>query len=119
MLGYNVSDDTRDFSHGEVKRYATSDMKYPCYVICVTPEKPLKSYTIDVLKRMFIKTDKYVEGLEPIHLYFNDGIKTVGFGIIQPGQVKPFMTLFEQNEVKAFLSEDRELVGDMRYVLSE
>lgn len=120
MLGYEVEEDQREFESERVTRYSTSKMQFPCFIVMVTEEHPLKQYALDVLKKMFVKSDVYDEELSNslIHLYFSQAGKTVQFGVVQSSQVKTFLRLFEFNEVQGYLDKDTPLSGDKLYVLS-
>lgn len=125
-LGYDVySGEGRSFEQsgltGEVRRYVTSSMEYPCLIICSTAEKPVRRHSLETLRMMFPKSELYDEEVAKsmIHVYFNQGDKTARLGIIQPNQVKTFMRLFADNEVDGFLSPDEKLDGMYIYILSE
>ena len=124
-LGYSVYEDDRDFEQrgltGEVQRYTTAGMKFPCLILVNTTEKPLKMHSIDTLKRMFPNSKVYNEELNEslINIYVRQGDKTVSIGMIQSNQVKTFLKLFENNEVVGYIDADTELKDMYLYVLSE
>lgn len=121
QLGYDVYEDNREFESARVQRYSMTDMMFPCYIVCVSDEKPLKKYTLDILSKMFVRTESYDESVlnSTIHLYFSQGNKTVKFGLIQSSQAKTFLKLFENNDIEGFYDENTALSGDMLYVLAE
>jgi hypothetical protein len=124
-LGYDVYEDNRDFEQkgltGDVRRYTTSSMKFPCYVLVNSEEKPVKSYSIDTLRQMFPALKQYDETLTDsmIHIYFNQDDKTVRLGAILGSQVKTFLKLFENNDIDGYISKDEKLEGMYLYVLSD
>lgn len=125
-LGYDVYDDSkRSFDQngltGEVKRYTTASMAFPCLIICSTPEKPVKLHNLETLRMMLPKSKLYDEDMAKsmINIYFNQGDKTAKLGVIQPKQVKTFLKLFKDNDVDGYLSSDKKLEGMYLYVLSE
>lgn len=119
-LGYEVQETEREFEIKKVTRYAVTSMEFPCYVINLTDEKPLKAYMLNVLKSMFVKSDVYDESISKsmIHLYFSQSGKTVKYGVIQASQVKTFLKLFADNDVDGYLDADTPLSGSMLYALS-
>lgn len=123
-LGYDVYEDDRDFEQegltGNVRRYTTESMKFPCFVVCSTEEKPVKMPSILTLKRMLPTNNAYDETVSNnmIHIYFNQGDRTVVLGAIQPNQVKTFLRLFADNEVEGYLSDKERLEGMYLYVLA-
>jgi hypothetical protein len=124
-LGYDVYEDNRDFEKkgltGEVRRYTTSNMQFPCYVLINSEEKPIKSYTIETLRNMFPVSSVYDESLTNslIHIYFNQNEKTARIGAISGSQVRTFLKLFENNDVDGYISENEKLEGMYLYVLAE
>ena len=125
-LGYDVYDDKqRSFDQngltGEVQRYTTTSMAYPCLIICSTPEKPVKMHSLETLRMMFPKSRLYDEEVanSMINVYFSQGGKTAKLGLIQPNQVKTFLRLFDNNIVEGWLTEAKKLDGMYLYILSE
>lgn len=124
-LGYEVYDSKRSFEQagltGEVKRYTTASMEFPCLIINSTPEKPVRRHSLETLKKMFPKSQLFDEDVanSMIHVYFSQSGKTARLGLIQPNQVKVFMRLFADNDVDGFLTEDKKLDGMYIYILSE
>lgn len=124
-LGYDVYEDKRSFEEkgitGNVKRYTTTKMDFPCYVIVSSEDNPVEEFKISVLQKMFetVKVYDEEEAKRAIFLYFSDGVRTVKLGRIKPSQVKSFLKLFDANNVDGYYSRDKELVGDYRYVLAE
>ena len=125
-LGYAVYDDkNRSFEQkgltGEVRRYTTTNMEFPCLIICSTPDKPVRMHSLEALKIMFPKSQMYDEEVanSMIHIYFNQGEKTAKLGLIQPNQVKTFLRLFADNNVDGYLSQEKKLEGMYLYILSE
>lgn len=125
-LGYDTFDEsTRSFEQdgltGDVRRYVTTNMEFPCFIICSTPDKPVRMFTLETLKLMFPKAKLYDEAVanSMIHVYFNQGDKTAKLGLIQPNQVKTFLRLFQDNEIDGYLSKDQKLEGKYLYILSD
>lgn len=125
-LGYEVYDDSkRSFEQegltGEVRRYTTTSMEFPCFIICSTPAKPVRMYSLETLRMMFPKSKVYNEELanSMIHIYFNQGEQTAKLGLIQPNQVKTFLRLFSDNDVDCYLTAEQKLEGMYAYILSE
>lgn len=124
-LGFDVYEDNRSFEKegitGSVKRYTTTKMDFPCYVIVSSEANQVEEFKISVLQKMFetVKVYDEEEAKRAIFLYFSDGMRTVKLGRIKPSQVKSFLKLFEKNNVDGYYSRDKELVGDYRYVLAE
>lgn len=124
-LGYDVYDDNRDFEQsgltGEVRRYTTSKMSFPCFVIVTTEDKPVQMYKISVLQKMFATSQDYdADNADmSVNVYFAEGEQVAHLGRILANQVKPFLRLFEENNVVGYLDKDTPLVDDYRYVLSQ
>lgn len=124
-LGYDLYEDNRDFQQkgltGEVKRYTTAKMEFPCYVVCSTETNQVEMYKIQVLKQMFATSKIYneSEANSMIHLYFSQGNQVAKLGIIQPKQVKSFLKLFESNQVDGYFEDGILLQGEHLYVLAE
>lgn len=125
-LGYDVYDESqRSFEQsgltGEVQRYTTTNMEYPCFIICSTPDKPVLMYSLNTLRMMFPKSKLYNAELADsmINVYFSQGGKTAKLGLIQPNQVKTFLKLFSDNQVDCYLSQGKKLEGMYMYILSE
>lgn len=124
-LGYDTYEDNRSFEQdgltGEVKRYATEGMNFPCYIINCDSEHTVEAFKIKVLKNMFSAIRAYdeEEAKLAISLYFHQGDKTAKLGQIYPKQVKSFLKLFESNFVEGYLSENKKLEGEYLYVLAE
>ncbi len=118
-LGYEVYEDTRDFTHegltGEVSRYVTDSMQFPCFIIVATEEHPVERYKIDVLRNML---GCIGEKSDEVALYFKQGDQMAQIGRIFSGQVNSFLRLFDGNELKAFYSRGKELEGSYMYVLA-
>lgn len=125
-LGYTTFDDSkRSFEQtgltGEVRRYTTTSMEFPCFIICSTPLKPVRMHSLETLKLMFPKSKMYDSEMagQMIHIYFNQEDKTAKLGLIQPTQVKTFLRLFADNEVDGYLTKDQKLDGMYLYILAE
>lgn len=114
MLGYDVYDDERDFESEEVKRYTTTKMEYPCYIISGNVEM----FKFNVLKNMFNNSTQLIEGLQTIDIYFEQGDQMVKLGKIIPSQVKSFISLFKNAKIVGYFDEDTKLEGDYLYVLA-
>lgn len=123
-LGYDVYEDKREFEQkgltGNVRRYTTTKMYFPCFILCSSNEKPVPLHSIETLRRMFPTSKIYDEVVANslIHIYFNQGEKTAKLGCIQPNQVKTFLRLFDGCDIDCFLNKDKQLTGMYMYVLS-
>lgn len=124
-LGYNTFEDKRDFVQdgltGNVKRYSTDKMSFPCYILVHTDEKPIKLTSIQILKQMSLSIKQYDEeqAFQAISIYYNNGDQTVSVGKIFPQQVKSFLKLFETCQVDGYLDKDTKLEDFYLYVLAE
>lgn len=124
-LGYEVHEDSRKFEQegltGDVKRYATQNMSFPCFVIVSDSEHTVETFKIKVLRNMFAAVKAYneEEAKLAISLYFNQNDKTVRLGQIYPKQVKSFLKLFSENIIEGYLTEGEKLIGDYLYVLAD
>lgn len=119
-LGYDTFEDKREFESQKVTRYATTSMSFPCYVIHMTPEHPIKRYTLEMLQHMFLSSVSTAEAGQDlsIHIYIVKDSMTAKVGQIQPEQVKSFLRLFESNEIDGYFTEDTLLTGDLLYALA-
>ena len=124
-LGYDTYESERSFEKqgitGQVHRYSTEAMSYPCYIIRSEDDNKVGMHKITVLKNMFNTVVTYDKNADDnsIYVYFSQRDKLARIGKIYPRQVKAFLRLFEGNNVDCFLSKDKELVGDYQYILSE
>lgn len=124
-LGYDVYDDERDFVQdgltGSVRRYATEDMQFPCMIVAIDEEHQVEGYKLQVLRSMqkSLVGSNSSELDSTISVYFDNGSKLVHFGKLIPKQVRPFIQLFEQNNLRGFLAKDDELTGNYLYALAE
>lgn len=122
-LGYETFEDNRDFKKegltGDVKRYVTESMTYPCYIISLASN--IAKYKLDVLKNMFTLSKVYNEELSmsSIDIYFDSGEKLIKFGKISSAQVKSFLKLFDSEQIIGYLDKNTKLEGDYLYVLSD
>lgn len=123
-LGYETYEDDRDFKQegltGNVRRYTTTKMDFPCYILCSSDENPIKLHSIETLKQMFPNMKVYDETIANslIQIYFNKDDKTVKLGAIQPSQVKTFLKLFDGCDIDGFLDKDTKLENMYLYVLA-
>lgn len=123
-LGYETYDDNRNFEQegltGNVRRYVTESMTFPCFILVAEEDKPVEIVKIKVLKQMaeVVETYNEEEANSLISVYFSSGDKTAYLGKIQPRQVKSFISLFSANTVVAYYDKETLLEGDMRYVLA-
>ncbi len=120
-VGYELYEDKRDFIQegltGDVSRYAKEGMQFPCFVLCSTPQK----YKLNMLRTMFKAHDRIrqtdEESVNNVVVYAKTKKKTVRMGVLMQQQVRPFLTLFEKDDVKGYFSRDVQLEGDMLYTL--
>lgn len=123
-LGYEVYEDERDFEQkgltGNVRRYSTTKMIFPCFILCSEENNPVPLHSIETLRRMFSTSKIYDESIANslIHIYFNQGNQTAKLGSIQPSQVKTFLRLFDGCNIDCYLNKDEQLTGMYMYVLS-
>lgn len=124
-LGYETYEDNRDFEQkgltGNVARYSTENMSFPCYIICATSDNKVDMYKIQVLKKMFINSSNFDEEvmLSAINVYYNQDNQTIRLGKIFPKQVKSFLKLFEGNIIEGYYDKDNKLEEEYLYVLSD
>lgn len=125
-LGFETYDDSKrsfdqDGLTGEVRRYVTTNMEFPCFIICSSQEKPVRMYSLETLRMMFPKAKVYDESTAQamINVYFNQGDQTAKLGLIQPNQVKTFLRLFKDNDIDCYLTADKKLDGMYMYVLAD
>lgn len=122
---YEVYEDKRSFEQegltGTVKRYITEKMEFPCFVLASDESHKVESYKILTLKTMCSLSNKLDKNNTEtgINLYYSEGEKTVRFGRIMSKQVKPFLQLFDENQVLCFLNKDTELVDQYMYILAD
>jgi hypothetical protein len=123
-LGFDTYEDNREFEKkgltGDVRRYTTAKMEFPCFILCSSEEHPIQMHSIDALRRMFPTSKVYDETIANslIHIYFNQGDRTAKLGCIQPGQVKTFLRLFDGCDLDCFLNSEKQLTGMYMYILS-
>ena len=123
-LGYNVYEDDRNFNQdgltGQVNKYATENMSFPCYIIVADDEHKVQMYRIVILKQMSSTVQIYdeEESKLAINIYFYQDGKTVSICKIFPKQVKSFLKLFDECKVIGFMDKDTELNNNLLYVLS-
>jgi hypothetical protein len=124
-LGYETFEDNREFEQkgltGEVARYSTENMVFPCYIVCSTQENPVDINRVKILKGMAINSGKFDEEmlLSTINIYYNQSNKTIRLGKIFPKQVKSFLSLFKGNIIEGYYDKDTKLTDEYLYVLSE
>lgn len=115
MIGYDIEEYDRNYDKqgitGEVTRYSTGSMQYPCYIV----HAPFERYKVTVLKTMFNQSGELEEGT--IGLYFSNGGNLIEMGKLLPRQVNAFLKLFSDNKVECFYDKDKELKGDLLYTL--
>ena len=123
-LGYETYDDNRDFEQegltGNVRRYVTESMTFPCFILVAEEGKPVEIVTDTSIEEVAQVVEKYneEEANSLISIYFSSGDKTAYLGKIQSRQVKSFLSLFSTNTVVAYYDKETLLEGDMRYVLA-
>ena len=129
-IGYEVAEDTRSFEQdgltGQVSRFSTRDMQYPCYVVRSTAENPIPEYKAEALKGMLNQVQVNngneqfdANAVHNIMIYMDFENNRFGLGSITPQQVKSFLASFEGNDVVGYFNETTELTGVNLYVLAE
>ena len=124
MLGYDVYEDKRSFEKegltGNVKKYTTEKMSFPCFVIVSDEEHKVPLFKIKTIKQMSSTVDIYneEEAKMAMDIYFTDNVKVVSICKIYPRQVKSFLKLFNDNKIDGYYDKDTKLEGDMLYILS-
>lgn len=124
-LGYETFEDNRTFEQegltGNVKRYTTEDMTFPCFVICADDEHPVELFKIKILQQMSASSVSFDEETAKlaINVYFNQNEQTITITKLYPKQVKSFLKLFENCQIDGYYDDGTKLSGDMLYVLAE
>lgn len=127
-LGYDVSEDKRDFQRegisGEVQRHSQEALSYPCLMLVKTEGTSFQKYKLEALQMLF-KSSKQMDLSEDntavnttIAIYIDVDGKKMRLGAISPTQVKAFLRLFQNNKVVGMYDANKKLEGDMLYVLS-
>lgn len=120
-LGFDVFESDNDYEKegltGQVSRYSAVEMNYPCYIVSMQDIQMCKLLALkglvatpELLARQEIDT--------AINIYFQQGEQIAYFGKILPTQVKAFINVFEQDNIKGFISKDKEISGMYLYVLA-
>lgn len=120
-LGFDVFESDNDYEKegltGQVSRYSSVEMNYPCYIVSMQDIQMCKLLALkglvatpELLARQEIDT--------AINIYFQQGEQIAYFGKILPTQVKAFINVFEQDNIKGFISKDKEISGMYLYVLA-
>lgn len=120
-LGFDVYESDNDFEKegitGQVSRYASVEMNYPCYIVNIQglPMSKLLAYkglvaSPEVLVRQDIDSS--------INIYFEKDGQIAYMGKILPPQVKAFINIFEEDNISCFLNKDKEMKGMYLYVLA-
>ena len=127
-LGYEIQEDNRDFEQkgltGQVSRFSSQDMIYPCYIIRSTDENPVPEYKAEALKGMLNTIKSNSEGqfdinaIQNIMIYMDFQGSRFGLGNIVASQVKSFLSSFEGNDIIGYFDENTELSGQNLYVLA-
>lgn len=114
-VGYEGYEDTRTFDKD--KDYLEGFF-YPCIILDLAGADVPKS-RMQTLKSMIdgSSVDTNIT-VEPVNLYFKTESKTVLVGKLQARQIKSFMKLFDSVPKVGYLTADKQLEGDMIYVLS-
>ena len=124
MLGYEVKEENRDFEvdglTGNVRRYVSEDITYPCFIIELGSDSTISEAQASVLKKMTEASDSYdVESeMKPIQVYISEGEKLISFTKVFPLQVRAFLSLTSNAKVIGYVDKDTMLEGNMLYVLA-
>lgn len=108
---------------GEVSKYAQeSKYSYPYFMIFA----PVQKFKLELLRSMFgasemitkmessmnggdasDATSSQIDNVSPVTIYYRDNERTLRLGKIQPKQVKTFLSLFKDDELRGALSAER------------
>ena len=120
-LGFDVFESDNDYEKegltGQVSKYSSVEMNYLCYIVSMQDIQMCKLLALkglvatpELLARQEIDT--------AINIYFQQGEQIAYFGKILPTQAKAFINVFEQDNIKGFISKDKEISGMYLYVLA-
>ena len=121
-LGYDIEESERTFEKsGDVKRYTTENMKFPCFIICSDDEHPVEIFKIKLLQQMSSSSMAYNDERAEscINIYFSDGQRAATITKLFSNQVKSFLQMFENCKIEGYYTDGTKLEGDMVYVLAE
>lgn len=124
MLGYEVSEENRDFDvdglTGDVRRYITEGISYPCFIIELNENSSISKAQVSVLRKMTEASDSYdiSSEIKPIQVYISEGEKLISFTKVLPLQVRALLSLTSNAKVLGYIDKDTILEGDMLYVLA-
>ena len=124
MLGYEVSEENRDFEvdglTGNVRRYITEGVSYPCFIIELNESSSISKAQVSVLRKMTEASDNYDVNSEikPIQVYISEGDKLISFTKVLPLQGRALLSLTSNAKVLGYVDKDTRLEGDMLYVLA-
>ena len=121
-LGFETYEDDRDFKQagitGEVTKYPTSKIQYPCYMITSAMPK----YKAEVLQTMVksINVENYDADFLATRVYIYIALqnKIYKIGQIYAKQVKSFISLCEGEQLIGYLDADTKLDGMYLYTLA-
>ena len=120
-LGFDVFESDNDYEKegltGQVSRYSSVEMNYPCYIVSMQDMPMCKLLAFkglvaapEVLARQEVDTS--------INVYFKQGEQYAYFGKILPAQVKAFINVFGQDNITGFLSKEKEIKDMYLYILA-
>lgn len=123
MEQIEVYNDERTFEDkgitGNISRYVTVNMAFPCLIIENTAEKPVVAYQVKTLQNMLYKGTPVDDDTSFIWVYFRQGERTAKLGKILARQTRVILQLFEHNAVYGCLNKDTLLEGDYIYILAD
>lgn len=96
----------------DVVSYTYTDTSYPCIII--KDGFTCERHKLDVLSHM-VKMSSRED--KDISLYMQDGSDRYKIGTLSGSQIKAFYQIIGEGNVTVYYSENKELVGDMKYVL--
>lgn len=96
----------------DVVSYTYTDISYPCIII--KDGFTCERHKLDVLSHM-VKMSSREE--KDISLYMQDGKERYKIGALSGSQIKAFYQIIGEENVSVYYSENKELEGDMKYVL--
>lgn len=96
----------------EVTSYTYTNLEYPCIVL--NDDFTCPKHKLEVLSRMVKMSDREIKD---IALYMSNEGDLYKIGSLSGTQMKAFYQIIGEDNVRVFFSEEKELLGDKKYVL--